>query len=390
MGSTITTCGSMRSPSPTPDNFYQCHGFHCARQDHIELAAAEWQSVRAVSAACRRCAGRAPATRARRSPAAAPGGTAHRHAAHQWTRHGGLIDGNPAGDLTQLDCIDESVNSWTYLTIMARAGFLKFHRVGPLSAANSLLVFHFRNTAVLVANADGALFAVDATLVDETEPPPIFPLTSGSRSGRRLFPPPTATHRPRTPKTPQAAPRSSLSALSNSKMAPGCPGATSATISSRSVEADLDHAIARLAHARRGGHRRLAHADIALLDLGVGHARVGESTVHRVGAALGERKVVGVRAGKVRLADENDARVVGLHLRRDEIDDALALGRQVRLVEVEIDVELARRRGGAAAGGGGGGGGGGAGFSLAQAPSSATMPTTTSKLINGRRMASSF
>jgi len=166
-------------PDPRPENFYQCHGFHCARQDHIELAAAEWKSVRAVFS---RPA--ADAREERRQVAQALAqlqqlvGQRTGTAVHQWTRHGGLIDGNPAGDLTQLDCIDESVNSWTYLTLMARDGLLKFHRVGPLSAANNLLVFHFRNTAVLVANGDGALFAVDATLVDETEPPPIFPLAA--------------------------------------------------------------------------------------------------------------------------------------------------------------------------------------------------------------------
>ncbi|HUH84254.1 MAG TPA: hypothetical protein VLX85_06565 [Stellaceae bacterium] len=163
--------------NPTPDHFYECHGFHCARHDHIELSAAEWQSVRALF--------NPPAADARderRQIAQALAqlqrlvGQRTGTAVHQWTRHGGLIDGNPGGDLTQLDCIDESVNSWTYLTMMARDGLLKFHRVGPLSAADSLLFFHFRNTAVLIANADGALFAVDPTLVDETEPPPIFPL----------------------------------------------------------------------------------------------------------------------------------------------------------------------------------------------------------------------
>lgn len=164
-------------PDPRPENFYECHGFHCARQDHIELAAAEWQSVRAVFS---RPAADARDERRQLAEALARlqrlVGQRTGTAVHQWTRHGGLIDGNPAGDLTQLDCIDKSVNSWTYLTLMARDGLLKFHRVGPLSAANSLFVFHFRNTAVLVATADGALFAVDATLVDETEPPPIFPL----------------------------------------------------------------------------------------------------------------------------------------------------------------------------------------------------------------------
>ena len=162
---------------PRPENFYECHGFHCARQDHIELAAAEWQGVRAVFS---RPAADAQQERQQVAQALAQlqrlAGQRTGTAVHQWTRHGGPIDGNPAGDLTQLDCIDESVNSWTYLTMLARDRLLKFHRVGPLSAAGSVLGFDYRNAAVLIANGDGGLFAVDATLVDETEPPPIFPL----------------------------------------------------------------------------------------------------------------------------------------------------------------------------------------------------------------------
>jgi hypothetical protein len=51
------------------------------------------------------------------------------------------------GDPTQLDCIDEAVNTWTYLTLMERSGLLHFHRVAKLPHAGSLI--DPRNTAVL-------------------------------------------------------------------------------------------------------------------------------------------------------------------------------------------------------------------------------------------------
>ncbi len=55
------------------------------------------------------------------------------------------------GDLTQLDCIDTSVNTWTYMTLMERSGLFAFHRVAPLSYAP------LRNTAVSAGNNGGYL-----------------------------------------------------------------------------------------------------------------------------------------------------------------------------------------------------------------------------------------
>jgi hypothetical protein len=164
-------------PNSSPESFYECHGFGCARHDHIALAPEEWESVRA------RFRPAAPDAQSERRQVAEAVALLQRlvgertgTSAHQWTHRDFQIDDNPTGDLTQLDCIDESVNTWTYLTLMAKDGLFKFHRVGPLSAAGGIITFDFRNTAVLIEEPSGTLFAVDATLVDAAEPPPIFPL----------------------------------------------------------------------------------------------------------------------------------------------------------------------------------------------------------------------
>ena len=94
-------------------------------------------------------------------------------AVHQWTHTDTIILPN-LGDMTQLDCIDETVNTWTYLTLMERARLFHFHRVA--SPANAGVVHDLRNTAV-VQEIDGAYFAVDPMLAGFAEPPPIFPLT---------------------------------------------------------------------------------------------------------------------------------------------------------------------------------------------------------------------
>ena len=90
--------------------------------------------------------------------------------AHQWTHWNMLVLPN-GGDLTQLDCIDTSVNTWTYMTLMERSGLFAFHRVAPLSYAP------LRNTAVL-QEINGGYFAIDASLVDVGVPPPVMPLST--------------------------------------------------------------------------------------------------------------------------------------------------------------------------------------------------------------------
>jgi hypothetical protein len=56
-------------------------------------------------------------------------------------------------------------------------GLLKFHSAGPLSYAGTMFDLNQRNTAVIREKASGLYFAVDPTMVDAAEPPPIFPLT---------------------------------------------------------------------------------------------------------------------------------------------------------------------------------------------------------------------
>jgi len=164
---------------PTIDEFYQCHGYGCTLATRIGLTAAEWQLVReeftpppgdareerrriaAALALMERLVGRRTGT-----------------SAHQWSRSKQRINPNPSHDPTQLDCIDETINTWTYLTLFARDRLLRHHRVRNPAYAGGLPEFTWdqRNTAVIQAIASGTDFAVDPTLADAGEEPPIFPL----------------------------------------------------------------------------------------------------------------------------------------------------------------------------------------------------------------------
>ena len=161
--------------NPTLAHFRECHGFSCAESSSVSLSAREWQRVTAVfqprvkdAAAERRRIAQAVMVMRRLV------GTKTGTAVHQWTHKNMDILPN-LGDPTQLDCIDEAVNTWTYMTMMERARLFRFHRVAQLSNSGNL--HNPRNTAVIQQH-DGDYFAVDPAVVDFNVPPPVIPLAS--------------------------------------------------------------------------------------------------------------------------------------------------------------------------------------------------------------------
>jgi hypothetical protein len=163
------------TPNPTLAKFSECRGFGCLVVSHVSLSKEQWQRVVAVF---KPPAKDAPAERQRIARAVAlmqilvgdQTGTSK----HQWT-HKDLEILQNKGDLSQLDCIDEAVNTWTYMTLMEQAGLFRFHHVARLSHAGTLT--DIRNTAVLQEKG-GAYYAIDPSLVDVGVPPPIMPLAT--------------------------------------------------------------------------------------------------------------------------------------------------------------------------------------------------------------------
>ena len=163
-------------PNPTPASFTECHGFSCAEISQVSLSAQQWRKVAAVfhpraanAEAERRQIAHAVALMQRL--VGAQTGTA----VHQWTHDNLLIKPN-FGDTTQLDCIDEAVNTWTYMTMMERGHLFRFHRVTELAYAGLPTDTNPRNAAVVQEKATGAHFVIDPSLVDFAVPPPVIPL----------------------------------------------------------------------------------------------------------------------------------------------------------------------------------------------------------------------
>jgi hypothetical protein len=165
--------------NPTPAHFTVCHGFTCTEKKSASLSAEQWRRVAQTFAP------RAKDARQERQQIARAVGLVQTFvgpqtgtAVRQWTHRSMYVLPN-LGDLSQLDCVDAAVNTWTYMTMMERAGFMRFHTVAQLSYAGFATDINARNTAVL-QEKDGGYFAVDASLVDHNEPPLVMPLTAWS------------------------------------------------------------------------------------------------------------------------------------------------------------------------------------------------------------------
>ena len=158
-------------PNPTPTSVLECHGFSCSETSRAALNRDAWRHVTAVFVPR---AKDAPTERRQIAHGVALiqllVGQQTGTATHQWTHRDKYILPN-VNDPTQLDCIDEAVNTWTYLTLMERSGLLHFHRVAKLSHAGTPI--DPRNTAVL-QEIGGQYFAIDPALVDVGVPPPII------------------------------------------------------------------------------------------------------------------------------------------------------------------------------------------------------------------------
>jgi hypothetical protein len=87
----------------------------------------------------------------------------------------------------QMDCIDESSNTTTYLKLLQQDGLLRYHRVLPRATRFGIFAGMPHTTAVIEETASGRRYAVDSWFFDNGQPPVIMALPvwrSGWRPGR--------------------------------------------------------------------------------------------------------------------------------------------------------------------------------------------------------------
>jgi hypothetical protein len=77
---------------------------------------------------------------------------------------------------SQMDCIDESTNTTTYLRILARQGLLRFHRVED-RVTRGFFIFGWPHTTAVVSEVKtGTRWVVDSWFFENGKPPVIVPL----------------------------------------------------------------------------------------------------------------------------------------------------------------------------------------------------------------------
>lgn len=69
----------------------------------------------------------------------------------------------------QLDCVDEAINTTTYLRLFETAGLIRFHKVLDKAYRRALLNQHW--AAEVVDNISGESFIIDSWFRDNGEPP---------------------------------------------------------------------------------------------------------------------------------------------------------------------------------------------------------------------------
>jgi hypothetical protein len=158
------------SPDAGFETLTVCHGTGCAERSPVRLDENDWSKVDAIffSPATSAADERARIAVAIGIVEVLVGPQSGTKADTGRNQH----SGNRSG---QLDCVDEAVNSTTYLRLIADRGLLRYHDVGmPANRIIDLVDAH--NTAVVVDRATGIPYAVDSWFFDNGTPAVVLPL----------------------------------------------------------------------------------------------------------------------------------------------------------------------------------------------------------------------
>jgi len=166
----VTNYGLVEKPSPA--RFNVCHSHGCDGIATIGLKPAQWHQVTALFA------DRPASPAAERERIAQAIGLLERLTgplAGTAEDRGGNLEG--FGSLApQQDCVDESTNTTTYLTLLESEGLLHWHTVREPAMRGFIILGWPHLTGVVVEKATGKEWAVDSWFYDNVTPPVVIPL----------------------------------------------------------------------------------------------------------------------------------------------------------------------------------------------------------------------
>jgi len=141
----------------TPLAFTVCHGYGCWQRSAVGMTAPEWRAIQSIFDT------RAADPESEREMIA--------EAVALFERIVGLKTGTNRdspkapfnlADLGQLDCVDETINTSTYLAMLQQSGLLRWHEPASPARRGSLLTLDIHFTATIHDLRDGAYYAVDS------------------------------------------------------------------------------------------------------------------------------------------------------------------------------------------------------------------------------------
>jgi hypothetical protein len=165
---------------PAPGQFSVCHGFSCAHVTQVSLNDAQWFAITSIF---EKAASSPEEEREQIAGAIAKFETVVGVLAGTF---GDLGENAVRGlDLSgQMDCIDESTNTTTYLRLLAKAGYLRWHRVEDRVTRGWFLFGWPHTTAVVSERQSGQRWAIDSWFFANGHPPAIAPLQVWQRGWR--------------------------------------------------------------------------------------------------------------------------------------------------------------------------------------------------------------
>ncbi len=166
----VTNYGLMEKPGI--ERFNVCHSHGCDGIETVGLTPAQWQQVVDLFA---EPADDAATERERIAQAIALMEELVGRLAGTGDDRGGNLKGF-ASNTAQQDCVDESTNTTTYLTLLADNGLLRWHRVREPAMRGFIFMGWPHLTAVVVDKDSGQEWAVDSWFYDNGTPPAIVPL----------------------------------------------------------------------------------------------------------------------------------------------------------------------------------------------------------------------
>ena len=164
----------LMSPANAAPYFVQCYDFGCKTKRELRFDEHQWDQIKALfasgivdSATEKQAIRRAVAMMERMS-------------GEQTDTHLDKGGNYPGSDIPgQMDCIDESTNTFQYLSALEQLELLKWHRVDTKQRRIVWFATHW--TASIREIGNNQLFAVDSWYRDNGELPYIQPLDDWSR-----------------------------------------------------------------------------------------------------------------------------------------------------------------------------------------------------------------